>query len=312
MRLFTRQKAGCAGAGTGFTDRKWYYARYAIAVILLFAAAAKIVNSVEILAGDGLLSARPMLLAAIGLESAVAGFLLCGNPFWTWVATLATFVVFSGASAYAIATGQDCNCISHAIGPKVMLPFDLAVLALVWWLRPAARASWNRRLMREITGSVGLGILVAGSTSLYDPPQKSNPLQYLVADMLVGQRWPLNATMNPELAALDKGNWMVLIVRRDCEHCRELIAKHFVDPHRHRPNERTALFVAGESEWPFQFDEIAIDFRVKHTIGWPVAEPFVASPGVLLIKNGIVRQGEDGMDADAFLRDAMSMSVSPN
>lgn len=310
MRFFMMERARSILAHKGVAERNWYYVRYAIAFVLLVAAGAKIVNRVEILAGDGLLSTRPMLLVAIGFESAVASFLMFGDLFSSWVVTGATFVVLSGISAYAIATGQDCNCISHAIDPKVMLQFDLAVLALVAWMRPVRRASWSKRVILEITGSVGLGILVAGSTSLYDSPRKGDPLQFLIADTLVAQRWPLNATLNPELAALDRGNWMVLIVRRDCEHCRELIAKHFVDPHRHRPNERTAVFVAGESTWPFQFDEVAIDFKVKNTIAWPVAEPFVASPGVFLIKNGIVAQGEDGMEADAFLKDAISNSVT--
>ncbi|MBC7965239.1 MAG: hypothetical protein H7Z17_04860 [Fuerstia sp.] len=260
---------------------------------------------IEILAGDGLLAIRPVLLTVIGLETAIAVFLLFGDAFWSWVVTVCTFVVFSGASAYAIVTGQDCNCISAAIGPKLMLPFDLSVLALVWAVRPGTSIRWNNRLLFEISGSLVAGLLVAGAASFYDPAANSDPLEFLLADMLVEKRWPLNARLHPELAALAKGNWMILVVRRDCEHCRELLARYFADPQSHRENERTAVFIAGDTTWPFKLDEIAIEPATQTSITWPIAEPFVASPAIFLLTNGKVIKARDGSDADEFLKELM-------
>jgi len=81
---------------------------------------------------------------------------------------------------------------------------------------------------------------------------------------------------------------MVLVVRQDCEQCRKLLEKHFADPHAHRPNERTAVFVAGATSWPFMLDKIAIESSSNTSITWLGEEPFVASPAIFLIENGRV------------------------
>ena len=164
-----------------------------------------------------------------------------------------------------------------------MLPFDLTLLAILRWVRPAAGFSWNKQLMFQFAGSLGVGVLVAGAATFYDPAEKSDPLQFLLADMLVEKRWPIDAKLHADLAEFKKGKWMVLVVRRDCEHCRELLAKHFEDPQAHRPNERTVAFIAGESKWPFMLDEIAIESSSGTSITWPGEEPFVASPAIFLI-----------------------------
>jgi len=112
--------------------------------------------------------------------------------------------------------------------------------------------------------------------------------------------------VHPSLAKLDEGSWMVLVVRQDCEQCRKLLEKHFADPHAHRPNERTAVFVAGATSWPFMLDKIAIESSSNTSITWLGEEPFVASPAIFLIENGRVVKASDGEDADGFLEELMS------
>ncbi len=95
-------------------------------------------NGPQILAGDGLLSSRSVLLAVLVLEAAMAIYVLIGNPFRAWWLTLGMFTAFALSAGYALATGQDCNCISNHVGPRFMLPLDLAVVAFAIWLRPVA------------------------------------------------------------------------------------------------------------------------------------------------------------------------------
>jgi hypothetical protein len=286
----------------------WTYFRVLVAVVLAVAAIAKLLNVTEILAGNGILSNRRLLSLTIGVEAGVACFLLLSNTFWSWAVTAGVFLIFSGASMYAIASGQDCNCISQRIGPKIMLPFDLTILAIAYWVRPAVSFNWNRRYMLQISCSVVVGLFVAAVATYYNPAEKSDPLQFLLADMLIEKSWPLDARLHPDLAELDEGNWMVVVVRRDCEHCRELLAKHFADPHAHRPNERTAVFVAGESKWPFMLDEIAVESSSNRSFTWPGNEPFVASPAIFLLRNGRVANAKDGNDADAFVEELLSIT----
>lgn len=288
-----------------FAATAWKYFRFCVAALLMIAAGAKVANLTEILESGGLLSNRWLLTLAIGVEAGVAVFLLLNNTFASWAVTAGLFLIFSGASTYAIASGQDCNCISQKISPKMMLPFDLTILAILFWVKPAVSFSWNKASLLQVAGCVGVSALVAGATAFYEPAEKSDPLQFLLADMLVEKRWPLDAGLHPELAELGEGNWMVLVVRRDCEHCREVLAKHFADPHTHRPNERTAVFVAGEPTWPFVLDKIAIESSSGTAITWPGEEPFVASPAIFLIENGKVVKARDGDDADAFLDELM-------
>jgi len=164
--------------------KAWKYFRVCVATLLLFAAGAKVVNMIEILAGNGLLAVRPVLLSVIGLESAIAVYLIIGDLFWSWLVTVILFFVFSAASAYAIATGQECNCISQNIGPKMMLPLDLTILAIVYWVRPVECVRWNKPLMLQIFASLAAAILVTGAAAFYDPAEKSDPLQFLLADMM--------------------------------------------------------------------------------------------------------------------------------
>ncbi len=286
----------------------WRYFRILVAIVLAIAAIAKLFNMTEILAGNGLLSNRWLLTMAISVEASVAVFLLLSNTFWSWAVTAILLMVFSGASTYAIASGLACNCISEKISPKMMLSFDLTILAILFLVRPVVSFRWDKPLMFQIFGSFGVGVLVAGAAVFYDPAEKNDPLQFLLADMLVEKRWPLDARLHPDLAELDQGTWMVLVVRRDCEHCRELLEKHFADPHAHRSNERIAVFVAGETTWPFVLDEVSIESSTSTSFTWLGDEPFVASPAIFLIENGVVVKASDGEDADGFLEDIMTES----
>lgn len=286
--------------------KAWKYIRFWLAGILIIAAAAKVSTMTEILAGNGLLAVRPVLLSVIGLETAIAVYLLIGEQCWSWLVTVILFVGFSAASAYAISTGQDCNCISQKISPKMMLPFDVAILAIVFWGRPAISFALNKPLLLQVFVSVGVGVLISGAAAHYDPAEKSDPLEFLLADVLIDKHWPLDGKLHPDLAKLGQGNWMVLVVRHDCEHCRELLERHFADPYAHRPKERTAVFIAGETSWPFMLDKVAIESSSDTLITWPGEEPFVASPAVFVIENGRVVNAKDGDDADAFLGELMS------
>lgn len=95
-------------------------------------------------------------------------------------------------------------------------------------------------------------------------------------------------------------------MRHDCEHCREFASEFFIEPDRHPAGERTAVFVAGTSEWPFQFDSVSIDVGSATLLQWPNGEPFVASPAVFVLQDGQVVEAADGELADGLCRSLFS------
>ena len=284
--------------------KAWSYLRFGIAALLVVAAGAKILNVGQILSGDGLLSSRSLLLAVIAFEAAVATYLLIGNTVRSWWLTLATFSAFAVSAGYAIATGQDCNCIADGIGPQFMLPLDLTVLALTMWCRPKADpVPQNGNEMEKVVSCVvvaALFVCAAGFREL--DVDRDDPLEFLIADTMIHKPWPLNSRLQPELKPLETGRWLVLVIRRDCTHCRELLSNYFSDPGTHRKGERTAVFVTGGVDWPFQLDHVSLDINGNTQVHWATGEPFVASPAVFLVQDGVVDNASDGNASDAFVR----------
>ena len=298
----------------------WSTVRIPIAGLLLVAAVVKAQEITGILAGDGLLSSRPLLLAAIGIEAALAVYLLFGDHRWSWRSAIAIFSVFAVTSGYAWATGQDCNCIDRRIGPGWMLAIDIVVLITAWYARPnfhspsggsdavaageghsgLAPKNQPRTAARILPLSVSLTAGILSITAAQWRHQAivtadEAQIEYLIPELLIGKRWPLDSRIDPRLKPLETGNWMVVIVRRDCPHCQEFLDKHFADPTWHRPGERTVVFVAGDNQWPFQFDRVELtDIDFQKFISWSHDEAFATSPSIFLIRSGIVNDGLDG------------------
>lgn len=292
------------------TTSPWTFVRLTVAAILLFAAISKAWTVVAILQGDGLLSQRFLLLAAILWEAGLAAYLVLGSSCWSWRLTVITFCGFAAAAGYALATGRDCNCISQQITPQYMLALDIGVLVAVFWSRPhqlARRMVSNRLVAVLLSASVGFAAL-AGAIVIERRTDTGDPLKFILADMLRNESWPIDSRFHSELSPLESGRWLVMIGRHDCKHCRELIGEYFADPAWHRDGERTAFFLAGNDSWPFQLDRVSFAESSDHTIKWPKGEPFVASPAIFLLEDGTVVDAVDGSESDAFVENLIDFA----
>lgn len=292
----------------------WLRLRFVVAAILIVAAVAKIANLPQILAGDGLLSNRSLLLAVIGFEAAIAAYLCMASPVSSWRLAILTFAILASTASYAVITGQDCNCIAEAIKPEFMLVLDLTVLALAVWFRPKPSITpSDSHRTAHFAPCLVVGVALLGSALFREHSvgqriaDQDATLEFLIADMLIDKPWPLVSRYHPNLESLQTGEWLVFVVRRDCEHCKEMLSEFFASPGRHRPDERTAVFLAGNSEWPFQFDNVTMDVNGENAILWPNGEPFVASPAVFLLQDGQIVGAADGEDADDFCRSLFSV-----
>lgn len=290
----------------------WFYWRYLVSLILGIAATVKVFSFIQIISGHGLLASPAVLLTAIGIESMVAVYVILGEPIFAWMTTIVTFSLLAVAAAIALATGQQCNCMGSSLGPGVMLPLDLAILAGSIRLRPRFASRWCARSLIPIAVSIlAAGAMVGLAGYRHRSAVNAPALEFLLAKTTIGKPWPLDNRFHPTLKQLSSGKWMVLVARADCDHCHELIQNYFANPRGHRPEERTAIFMANAGKWQFQFDQIAAKLESPAVLTWDRAEPFVASPAIFLLDNGIVVDASDGKETGKLIGNLHAEFVRP-
>jgi len=275
----------------------WNRLRFVVAALILAAMALKVLHKTEILSGSGLLAVPHFFYFAIGFEGCVAAILIAGPLRLSWWATALTFIGFSLVSAYAWISNRSCNCFAGYLPQYVILPLDLGVTILTLLVRPADSASASRSWTPIVAMSIAFGFLAGGMAALLPEASatiRNGEIDYLLADMLKHKRWPIAGELHPDLVELNRGDWMVLVVRRDCHHCEELVEQHFRDPTTKRAGERTAVFVAGDRVWPFGLDHVSMTPQ-QGQIEWSTNEPFVASPAVFLLHDGTIVSGYDSI-----------------
>lgn len=296
--------------GTEKPHTGWHVVKVLIFLLLFGTAAIKATHLAEIVASDGLLNSKPLLFAVIAFEAAMAVYILNAPAWWGWLGAMSTFSVFTVVAAYALLTQTECHCLGQSLGgAKLTLPLDLGILFVSFVVRPSSssqlRPAINQSAVLPLAAAVIFPV-IAHYHNEYRTADEPHKVDMLLAEMLVGKEWPLAGRVHPRLAELETGRWLVLVVRSDCEHCRELIQQEFADPQRHRQGERTAVFIAGARKWPFQFDRVSFEVDQLDEVEWGGEEPFVASPGVFCIEDGIVTSAADGTESNKFLADLFS------
>lgn len=285
-------------------NRWWMAYSLSVATLLIVAAAMKAWNAPNILAMDGLLSTQWLLTTAIGVEAVVAVLIVRLPPRMARILIVVVFGCFASVASYALFSGKDCNCFGFdLLGAWLTLPVDIIVLIAARFICPKrkdlqqASAFLYIAALAALLASAGIGL----SQFRISQVMSSERLEFLLADDMIDKPWPIMESYHADLAQIETGQWLILIVRRDCEHCRELIEEQFHDPQRHRPGERTLIFIAGSDEWFFRFDHVSLEPGLE-SIQWADGEPFVASPAVFQVVDGIVKLAADSVDGPAFQR----------
>lgn len=279
----------------------WIMFCICVTILLITAAALKAWNAPAVMAKDGLLSTNWLLMAAIGLELAVAVLILLLRDRIAWRLIVGLFSVFLVAASYSIISGAECNCFGvDWLGSWFTLPIDACVLAIATFLRPDAHSRGIRRV--QLPSALALATIFAIAGVAFAEFRKASisntkRLEYLLADEMLEKPWPITDDYHPDLKQLKSGKWLILVLRPDCDHCRELVEEDFQDPTWHRPGERTAVFLAGSDEWSFRFDYVSME-PGNAKIRWQDGEPFVASPFVVYLSNAIVTQIDKSVRRD--------------
>lgn len=285
-------------------SRVWSAYCVAVASILIVAAGMKAWNAPKMLATDGLLADEWLLPMAIAIEAGVAVLIVGLSPRLARILIVGLFGCFAVVATYSLLSGTECNCFGGDwFGARFTLPMDVCVLFGAWLLAPKAnKQEKSSRLIPSTTlGLSALAMAVGVGVFEYRKAYSkfSEKLEYLLADELVGKPWPITEVYHPDLAELRVGKWLILILRPDCEHCRELVEDHFQDPNWHPPGMRTAVFLAGSNRWTFNLDHVSL-VPDENSIHWEDGEPFVASPALFQCVEGIIGNASDGVSSEAF------------
>jgi len=285
----------------------WKSLSLIVSTILLLAAGVKAVSFTLITAAEGPLSAPLVLYSVIAFEAGLAIYLLLGDRYLSWLLTLITFCVFGLVSGYSIWSGRDCNCFAELLEPRWIFAIDLTVLALV----VGVGLLEDLRFQRITAVPIGISLLggfcaVLITIGVDRAIHLSNPRLMLTASSLANQPWPIDSRVHPALEPLSRGRWTIVVLRHQCTHCRQFVSTYFSDPKAHQDQERTAVFIAGSNGWRFQLDYISINIPEPRRIRWKTGQPFVVSPSVFILRDGVVVAGCDGEELDEFMQTAYS------
>ena len=208
----------------------------------------------EPVAGEGLLTYRWSLIAAVMVEMALGLWLVSGlYRRAAWAAGCVCFVAFGGVTLYKAVTGEaSCGCFGKIeVNPWITLVLDVAAVAALWVWRPDVREV--RRVMRprlRLAGVVGMALAaglpavvwMAGYTpaTLADDGEIVGDARVVVLEpeKWVGKRWPLLGHVDIG-GKLGQGEWTVMLYHDGCPGCREAVPA-FVAEAGKRKRERKA------------------------------------------------------------------------
>jgi len=285
----------------------WNFIRILPGGILMVAAMAKVVWAPQLLHSQGLLSSWWLLVGAVFGEMCSGIFIIWGPLFWSWRATTVIFAFLATVAGYSLWTNQECNCFGSRIGSNVTLPLDLAILLMCGLFAPRKCDNQSARSFGAVISSalvVATALTVVLTIRAMNAPTH-DPIAFFLAKSMLEKEWPLGRRHHPELSKLEEGHWLVLLVREDCVHCRNLMKRLSANPNLHGNDKRIATLVSRDDEWHLWLDEVSMD-PSEHRIIWGGKEPFFSSPAAFVLMDGKVTQGEDAGEAEklveAFLR----------
>lgn len=270
--------------------------------MLIIAAFGKAWDAPRIVASRGLLSNPSVLAIVIAFEVCAAATILCSSARYSRFIVIAVYTLLAIVSSVAILTGFECNCFGKNFGAWLTLPIDVAIVFSAFAVRPAAKRNvptlgWKYFVSIGILGR--LVLVSVGITRLHSV--QTNDV--LSAKDMVGKELFLNSKLCAELATIEHGDWIVLIVRNNCAHCVEVHSRFFQMLVARELSVRTVVFQAGRTEWPYVLDHVDRSFpnTTSMEVKWLNTESFVVAPAIFYVRNGRVVSAANGDDCDQWI-----------
>jgi len=298
---FCRVRGGDPHSGSGMQSNPAYRVLcFTIAIVLLFASALKtqlFLNSAWLAAApqsdDGWPSA-----AIAALEWILAAWLLCGvAPVMARRAAMALLGAFVAMSAWRLLHGQvECGCFGGLrVHPALTLSFDVTALSLIYWLGRAAPldsapARRSRMRLARIPGAVVVSVLVPAAvlSAAHVRELRSDHVVLLDPQSWQGKPFPLlDFVDGPARADLLSGERTVVLFNRQCDTCREYLARLSLKrgAGRQAAAVRVMDIAAASPTGPDGFVTAFHEIRLRQGVLYAVSVPLEVS-----VKSGIVAE----------------------
>lgn len=272
--------------------------RFAIAAVLVAAALLKLVG----LRQDWIVRGYewqqlPTLLLVQG--EIVLAVLLLAYPLRRsiWLAAVVSFLAFTVVSGWKVIEGADsCGCFGPIkISPRWVFVFDMTMLiVLMTTLKPANAPDCRFVGWRP---SIGRGVILASVSAiafttvfLLAAPAAvrlnagvvriGEGVELWEPEKWVGQRLPILDRLRAD-PNLNNGSWMLVLVRRNCSHCRSLLGHISGERSRQHLTSQGARVAILDLEW----DSSSRDSRIVDKSGVGSAAEVDASQSVIAISS---------------------------
>ena len=292
------------GTSGALTARSWGITSRIVfcvaASILWLAAILKAYDlSTRPVAGEGLLSSRPLAIVIVELELLLGTWLFLGlAPRLAWFTATCVFSTFAVASLWQGLSGKEsCGCFGRLeTSPWLILGLDLVVLVALVAFRPRATPSQGGRWRVALLAIVMLfaGVPMGYAMSRYQPTLiasdgvilGSGTLVVLEPEKWVGTDFPLLPHIDLG-QSLKQGDWEVWLYRHDCSECSERLERL---EFRHSSTRLVLIEVPPHVHDAQRFAAVDVEYgRLTSDYDW-----FVETPVELILRDGRVEHVEKG------------------
>jgi hypothetical protein len=276
----------------------WNSTRISVGILLVAASflKANYLITTPVPLGNWLLGSPWLSLCLIEVELFVGLLLLSGkSPSKTKRVSVVLFSGFALVSiVQALRKTDDCGCLGHvAIAPWQMVILDVAALgALVLCSPPSCKPPLSRFLEVVIPTMFGFGAFLAFQINWLTPlhfdeganSEGHGSTFFLEPEQWVGREFPLFKHIE-KAKELQKGEWLIVLFRPECELCHKTIAKLALSK-----MQKIALVEISPNEQFHSFPEsdparFAFHGRLDSFHDW-----FIRAPAILFLTDGVVQR----------------------
>ena len=272
----------------------WGKLRLLLAGLLLATAALKVWAAGDLVRSGGLLSNPEVIAIAVGFELSAAALIALAPSLVAHRVAVGVFALLAIVAGTAWWTGADCGCFGPRTVSGVPLLIDVGCLVLLLGItrsvqqavtgqsRSSASIRW------PVAGAFGAGVLgaITGFWAAGNAARVGEMPAWFDAS-LVGERFPLLQNADVKRITAPEGESLFVLLRPDCEHCREFATRWRSAPPVGTSAQRIVSVSISPLAWTFMPGTVSADAentKGSFVVRWEDGvEPFVASPMLIAV-----------------------------